>query len=69
MRVGWKLTARWGKVTGMSDLTAVPAGIDAHDWANTPETIRVRFVALGEEHAGAAPSVRSIVARARRERR
>jgi transposase len=51
MRVGWKLKALRGMVRGMTDLTAVPAGIDARDWVNTPETIRVRFVALGEEHA------------------
>ena len=60
MRVGWKLTARWGTVTGMSDLTAVPAGIDAQDWANTPETIRVRFVALGEEHAALSARVAAL---------
>ena len=30
----------------MTDLTAVPAGLDARDWANTPEPIREQFVAL-----------------------
>jgi transposase len=28
-------------VRDMTDLPAVPAGIDAQDWANTPEAIRV----------------------------
>jgi transposase len=32
-------------VLDMSELPAVPAGIDTHDWANTPERIRVRYVA------------------------
>ncbi len=32
-------------VSGMTDVTAVPAGIDAEDWAKTPETIRLLFVA------------------------
>ena len=40
-----------GSVDGMPDPTAVPAGIEAQDWANTPEPIRVFCVALSEEHA------------------
>lgn len=39
----------------MTDLTAVPAGIAAHDWANTPEPVRACVVAevtaLREENA------------------
>jgi len=32
----------------MPDPTAVPAGIEAQDWANTPEPIRVRFATQAE---------------------
>ncbi|MDR3417122.1 MAG: IS66 family transposase [Nevskia sp.] len=44
----------------MTDLTAVPAGIDARDWANTPAAIRVRFVALSEEHAALSARVAAL---------
>src|ERR1035437_8738490 len=44
MPVRWKLTAVPGMVLGMTDLTAVPADVDAQDWANTPEPIRVFIV-------------------------
>ena len=42
-------------VLGMTDPTAIPAGIAAQDWANTPESVRALFVAqvaaFGEEIA------------------
>ena len=62
--MGWKVTALHGSVDGMPDPTAVPAGIEAQDWANTPELIRVFFVALREENAQLKARVAALEERA-----